>query len=343
MSNLPFAYLIGWSKLGIWYYGVRYAIDCHPSDLWTTYFTSSLHVNKFRKEHGEPDIKEIRKTFPELSYKEGTVAAKKWENRVLKWFDVVNNPAWLNKHNGNNAYLSTLGLAPAKISETGEAIGLVATDDTRWKTGEICGIHSGKKRTSRDKGVIATFDEKEGRIRRCHPSDERLINGQLITLDSAKEKGYSVDLGKAVRGSMTRYNSKGKRIRAFPDDPEVISGEWKTLEEALGLGWPVKRQKHKDSTVYVYDKEGNRQRVKPSDSRITTGELKTVEDAKASGWKVTYHLHGRIKGWDAAGNWFKVYPGDERFRTGELMTSEQLKLNYAFVLSLIALNAHQPH
>jgi hypothetical protein len=339
MSNLPFAYLIGWSQLGIWYYGVRYAQDCHPSDLWTTYFTSSIHVTDFRNLNGEPDVITVRKTFPGLSVKEGILVAKKWENRVLHWFDVINNPAWLNRHNGNTAYLSTLGLAPAKITLTGEGIGLVPTDDPRWETGEIVGVHNGKRGASLHKGFIAAYDEKEGCVRKCHPLDERLINGQLITLDMAKQKGYSIDLGEAARGSVTRYDVNGKRIRAFPNDPEVISGKWKTLEEAVALGWPIKRQKHREETAYVYDEKGKRQRVKTSDARIMTGELKTATDAKASGWPVVYHLHGKIKGYNKEGKGFRVNPDDKRFETGELITSEDLKKRYAFLVSYLEVNA----
>jgi len=40
-SNLPYTYLIGWSNLNTWYYGRRTSKNCHPSDLWQKYFTSS--------------------------------------------------------------------------------------------------------------------------------------------------------------------------------------------------------------------------------------------------------------------------------------------------------------
>ena len=66
MTNIPYTYLIGWSKLNKYYYGVRYAKNCHPSDLWTKYFTSSKYVKQFREENGEPDIIEIRKTFSNI-------------------------------------------------------------------------------------------------------------------------------------------------------------------------------------------------------------------------------------------------------------------------------------
>lgn len=87
----PYTYLVGWSKLRVFYYGSRYSKRAHPSDLWVTYFTSSKYVAKFRQEHGEPDIIEVRKTFndPKL--------ALTWELRVLRRMGVVKRNDFLNK------------------------------------------------------------------------------------------------------------------------------------------------------------------------------------------------------------------------------------------------------
>ena len=73
----PYTYLIGWSEQNMFYYGVRYAKNCHPDDLWKTYFTSSKYVKEFREEHGDPDIIQIRKTF------EDKRSAIDWEDKVL--------------------------------------------------------------------------------------------------------------------------------------------------------------------------------------------------------------------------------------------------------------------
>lgn len=91
MNNcyVPYTYLIGWSKLNTWYYGVRFAKGCHPDDLWRTHFTSSKRVSAFRKEQGEPDIIEIRKTF------ETSDQARIWEERVLKCINIKDGK-WLN-------------------------------------------------------------------------------------------------------------------------------------------------------------------------------------------------------------------------------------------------------
>jgi len=88
---IPFTYLIGWSKLNKYYYGVRFARACKPEDLWSTYFTSSNYVKEFRTINGEPDVIEVRKTF------KTSQAAMYWEHKVLKKLKVYNNTKWLNK------------------------------------------------------------------------------------------------------------------------------------------------------------------------------------------------------------------------------------------------------
>ncbi len=91
MKNKPYTYLVGWSKLGFWYYGVRYSKNCFPSDLWVSYFTSSNTVKKFRKQFGEPDVVEIRRVF------EDRATAIDWERRVIKKIGAVNSETWLNR------------------------------------------------------------------------------------------------------------------------------------------------------------------------------------------------------------------------------------------------------
>jgi integrase/recombinase XerD len=98
----PYTYLIGWSKLDKWYYGARYAKEhkclyetgCHPYDFWVTYHTSSDRVTAFRKEHGEPDVIQIRKTFSNADN------AVSWEGRVLKRINAVKRDNWLNGTDG---------------------------------------------------------------------------------------------------------------------------------------------------------------------------------------------------------------------------------------------------
>lgn len=88
---MAYTYLLGWPKLNKYYYGVRFAKTCNPSELWVTYFTSSRHVANFRKLHGNPDIIQIRKIF------NSTEKARLWESTVLQKLKVVTNEKWLNE------------------------------------------------------------------------------------------------------------------------------------------------------------------------------------------------------------------------------------------------------
>lgn len=91
---MAYTYLIGWKQHDRWYYGVRFAQNCHPSDLWTKYFTSSKHVQAFREEAGEPDIIEVRQTFND------SLQAREWEHKVLRRLKVIQDERWLNKGTG---------------------------------------------------------------------------------------------------------------------------------------------------------------------------------------------------------------------------------------------------
>lgn len=89
----PFTYYLFHRPTGRKYYGVRYAKNCHPRDLWTTYFSSSSRIKALIQEHGEASFDvEVRKTF------ETKDEAMRWENRVLQRLKVVTRSDWLNCH-----------------------------------------------------------------------------------------------------------------------------------------------------------------------------------------------------------------------------------------------------
>lgn len=88
---IPYTYLIGWIEQNKFYYGVRYALDCDPSDLMTTYFTSSPKVSEMIGLHGLPDIIQVRKIFTD------TKKARLWEHKVLRRMKVIKSDKWLNR------------------------------------------------------------------------------------------------------------------------------------------------------------------------------------------------------------------------------------------------------
>ena len=96
----PFTYLIGWTAEDMWYYGVKFSVGCEPSDLWTTYFTSSKIVKEMRRLHGEPDVVQVRKTFADPR------SARGWEFRVLRRMRVRGNGKWLNQSNHTDKFYS---------------------------------------------------------------------------------------------------------------------------------------------------------------------------------------------------------------------------------------------
>lgn len=129
----PFTYLIGWKDIDRWYYGVRYARNCHPDDLWTSYFTSSKHVYRFREGYGEPDVVEIRQTFPT------DTLAREWEHKVLRRMKVTQDSRWLNKSCGKTP--SRLGMTTSeetkqKMSESAKGkhkVGHPHSEETKQK------------------------------------------------------------------------------------------------------------------------------------------------------------------------------------------------------------------
>lgn len=126
----PYTYLIGWSTHNKWYYGVRHAADCNPNELWKTYFTSSKHVKEFRKQFGEPDVIEIRKTFVDGN------AAKLWECKVLKRMQVPYRNDFLNKSYSDGKYQNLKHSAETIEKIRQRAIGRRASIETRRKMTE---------------------------------------------------------------------------------------------------------------------------------------------------------------------------------------------------------------
>jgi hypothetical protein len=111
----PYTYLIKHIPSGKVYYGVRYAKNCKPSDLWVTYFTSSQYVKRLINKDGVNSfIVEVRRTF------DNATSAREWENKVLLRMDVITNPIFLNKTTNKS-------ISPE-----------CASSGSKGKTGELC-------------------------------------------------------------------------------------------------------------------------------------------------------------------------------------------------------------
>ena len=98
--GLCYTYLIGWSNLDKWYYGVRFAKNAHPDDLWDKYKTSSKHVKRFVEQNGDPDVLQIRKTFVDKN------KAVEWEHKVLRRLNISKSNKFLNRTDNKSIFLS---------------------------------------------------------------------------------------------------------------------------------------------------------------------------------------------------------------------------------------------
>lgn len=134
---MPYTYLIGWSKLDKWYYGVRVAKNSHPHDLWKTYFTSSAKVKQLRTIIGEPDVIEIRKVF------DCPKKAALFEHKVISRMKCMSSSKWLNMSNGviyrNGGQSNISEITKQKISESMKVYNESLSDDYKKKRSSVGG------------------------------------------------------------------------------------------------------------------------------------------------------------------------------------------------------------
>jgi hypothetical protein len=142
-SNIPYTYFIQWTKTGMKYYGVRYSKNCHPDDLWITYFTSSKYVKDYIIKHGDPDLVEVRKTF----CGDGRVqSARIWEYKVLKRINAVKRIDFLNKTDNKS-----IGLHDPAVKERQRLAIIAAISTPEFK----------KKHSAATKAAMSRPDVKE--------------------------------------------------------------------------------------------------------------------------------------------------------------------------------------
>ena len=175
--NQPYTYLIGWRSQQKYYYGVRYAKNCSPTDFWVKYFTSSPAVSAMRLIFGNPDIVEIRKTFPTKEQ------AINWETRVLKRMKVVVREDFLNKND-----------APAPPINN-----KVMSVDTKAK---ISLVHKGKPKSDAHKQKLREARANQVNTRKGVPVSEetkqkiREARAKQVITQETKEKMSVVRRGK---------------------------------------------------------------------------------------------------------------------------------------------------
>ena len=100
----PFTYCLTFLPTGKRYYGSRYSKKevAHPSQLWTTYFTSSKIIADLIEEYGKDSFSiQIRKTFIDRD------SAIAWETKFLTRINAAKHPEWLNGNNGDEKFYNS--------------------------------------------------------------------------------------------------------------------------------------------------------------------------------------------------------------------------------------------
>lgn len=238
---IPFTYFIGWSKLNTFYYGRRTAKGCNPSELWTTYFTSSKYVKAFRKIHGEPDIVQVRRTFT------STKKCAKWETKVLIRMNAQFDLRFLNKTNGDMQW-DTTGLVAIKL-EDGSAQ-MVSTTDPAYLSGKLIPCTRGKKQASKNKGTV-TVKDKDGNYLRVSKNDHRYISGDLVGVN---------------HGMIPVKDKNGNGFLVEKNDPRFMSGELRHVTSGI-------EQPKIKGMVTVRGQDGKCFNIPNDDPRYLKGEL----------------------------------------------------------------------
>ena len=195
----PYTYLLKCIPTNQYYYGVRYSKNCHPSDIWKTYYTSSLYIKQLVKQYGKDSfLYEVRKVF------KSSTAARRWEQKVLTRLNAASRLDFINKSNCvcptgqnriwvtdgcNNKFIDILDNIPAGWRE-----GRSFSDTTKNKISQIRKTQKIINRPSHtDKQKAQWSEQRSGRINGRDSSKEVNINGITYRTinDATKATGIS--------------------------------------------------------------------------------------------------------------------------------------------------------
>ena len=194
--STPFTYLIGWSSKKRYYYGSRYCKKCHPSDLFTTYFTSSKTVKDFIEENGLPDIIQVRKIF------KSDTDALTFEHKVLRRLDVKNRIDFLNKTDGRDWKQTSEGLSwirnHPKAAKATKARYIKPDEELPegWSYGFLAPSEKQRQITKERMKTYRHSDETKKKIGESQKGEKNHRYGKKYTEDELKKLRSCVKKGK---------------------------------------------------------------------------------------------------------------------------------------------------
>ena len=136
--------MLGWRNQDTWYYGVRFAKGCDPTDLWVKYKSSSQLVKAYAQKHGDPDVVRIMRIFSS-----GEDACNH-EKRFIQRWGLVHSNRFLNRAVSNQRGRSPVGMRRNHTPETIEKM------RASWAKRRAAGyVRKGRKKTNDERAAIA--------------------------------------------------------------------------------------------------------------------------------------------------------------------------------------------
>ena len=177
---IPYTYLLFHKKSRTFYYGSRTAKNCHPSDLFESYFSSSNVIKSIIKKEGKDAfLFRVDQTF------ETAKETLEYEYQVLKRYEAGTNERFLNKHHTKSVEWTPE--SKAKASETHKRKVREGTHPTAFKKG-----HSGTKGFTggkhTDQQKLIWSEERSGdKNVSCRPEVREKRRQQLLKNNPAKD------------------------------------------------------------------------------------------------------------------------------------------------------------
>jgi len=219
----PYTYALGWSKVNMWYYGVRYAQKCYVGDIWVAYFTSSTLVEEFVKNNGNPDIIKICKIF------ENVDDAKAHEHKFLCRVKAKTNSKFINGHNSP-------AFTPFQTNPMHNPKTLEKMRRTKKLQGLIKCVRSKNfiprpKKISTLESYISIIDQRY----KLYPKIKGLILHRIELCEKWKPKKYPKNRKRTKRGKNTLI-SKSKIGRVCYHDPITKKGKMFSSSDKIPEG-----------------------------------------------------------------------------------------------------------
>jgi hypothetical protein len=223
MNNYqPYTYLIRFKPTGQIYYGSSYANKskiANPSQLWTSYFTSSKIIKQLITEYGTDSFEvEVRQIF------ESPEQAINWEHKVLSKFDAKNNPVWINENNGDKKFKND-----GHSEETRQKISLSNKGQISNRKGKPLSEEHKKKIAESNKGKPKSLEHKEkireNSIGKSHSEEtKKLMREKRKGKTMSEETKRKISLANAGRTLPNRSMETRKKLS------EAATGRVQTAE-----------------------------------------------------------------------------------------------------------------